>query len=126
MEADEPLSLEQLVRRHNVIASPIAAMDLEIGMVWRFEGKLRIVISVLFENASSGPIVIVETMDGLRRFSSDTQLDVWHINGEPFIVEAPPEDLSQYVPDAGGNGSPPPAQDAAGIVPVWRGPKKFN
>jgi hypothetical protein len=126
MAAEGSLSLEELIRRHNVVHSPVAAMDLEIGMVLRFEGKLRIVISVIFENSESGPMVIVESMDGLKKFTSGVQLDVWHINGEPFIVELPPEDLGTYVPGVGGGNSTPPAQDAAGIVPVWRGPNRLN
>jgi hypothetical protein len=126
MAGEESPSLEELVRQHNIVDSPIAAVDLETGMVLRFEGKLRIVISVLYENTESGPVVIVESMTGLKRFASDAQLDVWHINGEPFILELPPEDLGAYVPGAGGGGSTPPAQDAAGIVPVWLGPKKLT
>ena len=125
MGGEESLSLEELVRRHNVVDSPIAAMD-QIGMVLRFEGKLSIIISVAYENTESGPMVIVESIHGLRRFASDAQLDVWHIDGEPFLVELPPEDSGIYTPAASGGSSTPPAQDAAGIVPVWRGPKRLN
>jgi len=125
MAAEGSLRLEELVRRHHIVDSPVAATDLETGMVMRFDGTLRIVISVTYENTESGPMVIVESMAGLQRFASDAQFDVWHINGEPFIVEPPPEDLGPYVPGTRG-GRAPPGQDAAGIVPVWRGPKKLN
>jgi hypothetical protein len=126
MAGEESLSLEELVRRHNVVDSPIAAFDLLSGMVMRFEGKLRIVISAFYESTKSGPMVVVETVAGLKRFASDAQVDVWHIDGEPFFVELPPEDLDTYVPGSSGGGSLPPAHDAAGIVPVWRGPKRLN
>jgi hypothetical protein len=125
MLGQESQSLEELVRQHNVVDSPIAAMDLDTGMVLRFEGKLRIVISVFYESTESGPVVIVESVAGLEKFASDAQLDVWHINGEPFIVELPPEDFGTFVPRAGGGGSTP-SHDAAGVVPVWRGPRRLN
>ena len=83
-------------------------------------------ISVVFENAKSGPVAIVETGGGLKRFASDAQFNVWHIDGEPFIVDLPPEDLGTYIPGGGGSGSAPPAQDAAGIVPAWRTPKRLT
>jgi hypothetical protein len=126
MKDEETLSLQELVRLHNIVDSPISVLDLETGMVWRFEGKLRIVISVQYENARSGPVAVVETVDGLQRFAADTQVEVWHANGAPFFVELPPEYPGSYTPDAGGGGSATPAHDAAGIVPVWRGPKKVN
>ena len=126
MAGEKSLSLEELVRLHKVVHSPVAAMDLEIGMVLRFEGKLRIVISIAFENSESGPMVIVESMDAFKKFHSGAQLDVWHIGGEPFIVDLPPEVPGPYIPGAGGGNSTPPAHDAAGIVPVWRGPKRLN
>jgi len=122
MAGEESTRLEELVRQYHIVDSPVVATDLETGMVLRFDGKLRIVISVIYENTEFGPMVIVESMAGLQRFACDAQLDVWHINGEPFIVEAPPEDLGTYRPGVSG-GSTPPAQDAAGIVPVWRGPR---
>jgi hypothetical protein len=124
MAGQEHLSLEALVRQYHVVDSPIAAVDLEPGMVLRFGGKLRVVISVSYENTGSGPMAIVESAAGLERFASDARLDVWHIDGEPFIVELPPEDLGPYKPAASGGGSTSPAHDAAGIVPVWRGPKR--
>jgi hypothetical protein len=94
-------------------------------MVLRFGGKLRIVISVSFENTESGPVAIVESARGRERFAGDSRLDVWHIGGEPFIVELPPEETGTFEPPARGGGSPQPAHDAAGIVPVWRGPKRL-
>jgi hypothetical protein len=126
MAGDESLSLEELVRKHNVVDAPISALDLDTGMVLRFEGKLRIVISVSYEKTESGPMVAVETVVGIKRFASDAQLDVWHINGEPFIVDPQPEDPGTSVPKAGEGGSTPPAHDAAGIVPVRRGPKRLT
>ncbi|HXN47994.1 MAG TPA: hypothetical protein VN893_15210 [Bryobacteraceae bacterium] len=95
-------------------------------MVLRFEEKLRIVISVAYENTESGPMVIVESVDGLQEFASSAQLDVWHVNGKPFIVDVPPEDIGKYIPGASGGASSPPAHDAAGIVPVWRGPRRHD
>ena len=126
MAGQGSLSLEELVRQYNIVDSPIAALNLDSGMVLRFGGKLRVVISVAYENTKSGPITIVESAAGLERFASDSQLDVWHMNGTPFIVELPPEEIGTCVPNASGGGSTPPAHDAAGIVPVWRGPKRLN
>src|SRR6266436_172838 len=118
MADQESPSLEELVRQHNVVDAPIAAVDLETGMVMRCEGKARIVISSFFEKTEAGVMVVVETVSGLQRFAIDAQLDVWHINGEPFIVDVPQEDTDTHVPGTGGSGSAPPAHDAAGIVPV--------
>ncbi|HEY2016004.1 MAG TPA: hypothetical protein VGH38_21025 [Bryobacteraceae bacterium] len=58
-------SLEELVRRHNIVDSPISALDLDTGMVLRFDGKLKIFISVSYENTGSGPVVVLETVAGL-------------------------------------------------------------
>jgi hypothetical protein len=120
------LSLEELARLYNVVDSPIDALDLEAGMVLRFEGKVRIVISIAFENSESGPTAIIETSGGLNRVAASSQVKVWHLEGSPFIVDPPPEDFGKYKPDASSGNSSPPAQDAAGIVPVWRGPKRYN
>ncbi|HMD71828.1 MAG TPA: hypothetical protein VKF41_10820 [Bryobacteraceae bacterium] len=125
MAGRESLSLEELVWQYNIVDSPIAAVDLEPGMVLRSAGRLRVVISVSYENADSGPAVIVESAKGLERFASDALLDVWHMDGEPFIVELPPEDTGPFKPAASRGGSTPPAHDAAGIAPVWRGPKRL-
>jgi hypothetical protein len=127
MADQESLSLEELVRQHNVVVdSPIASVDLETGMVMVCEGKARIVISAFFEKVESGAMVVVETMAGLQRFAIDAQVAVWRVNGDPFIVDVPLEDSGTHLPADGENGSAPPAQDAAGIVPVWRGPKRLN
>jgi hypothetical protein len=48
------------------------------------------------------------------------------MNGKAFLIDLPPENFGPRVPGAGGGGSAPPAYDAAGIVPVWRGPKRRN
>ena len=125
MAGRESLSLEELVRQYHIVDSPIAAVDLEPGMVLRSGGRLRVVISVSFENTGSGPVAIVESAAGLERFASDSPLDVWHMDGEPFIVELPPEYTGPFKPAVRGSGSTPPAHDAAGIVPVWRGPKRL-
>jgi len=117
-------SLEHLVRQYHITDAPIAALDLDTGMVLRSGGRLRIVISVSFENSEAGAVVVVESAAGLERFPGDSQVDVWHMDGKPFIVEAPAEDSGARVPDSGGRDSTPPAEDAAGIVPVWRGPKR--
>jgi hypothetical protein len=126
MGSQEFLSLEELIRQHHIVDSPIAALDLDSGMVLRFAGKLRVVISVAFENADSGPVVIVETAAGLEKFAIDLQLEVWHIEGQPFIVDLPPEDIGASIPGGRGGGSTPPAHDAAGIAPAWRGPKRLT
>ena len=118
-------SLEELVRRHNIVLAPVAALQLDSGMVMKFKGRLRIVISVAYENAESGPMVVVESVDGLHKFASDAQLDVWHADGKPFIVDSPP-DFGKTVAAARGGVSVPPAHDAAGIVPPWRGPKRHK
>jgi hypothetical protein len=126
MSAQEDLSLEELVRLYNVVAASISSLDLEIGMVVRFDNRLRVVISVAFENTESGARVVVETAHGLTRFPADSELEAWHINGKPFFVELSPEDLAPYLPNAPENGCAPPAHDAAGIAPVCRGPKRLN
>jgi hypothetical protein len=126
MSAQEHLSLEDLLRLHNVVEVSIPAMDLGIGMVVRVDQRLRIVISVAFENTESGAVVAVETAHGLRRIPVDSMVAAWHIGAEPFFVDAPPEDLGSPLPRAAAGGSTPPAHDAAGIVPVWRGPKRLN
>jgi hypothetical protein len=126
MAGRESPSLQELVRKNNVALAPLAALSLDSGMVLRFGERLGIVISVAYEKTESGPMVIVESVAGLQRFASDAQLDVWHMDGKPFIVDLPLEDLGRHVPRAGAGGSTPPAQDAAGIVPVWRGPKRHD
>jgi len=125
MDAPE-LSLDELVRLHNVVEASIAAMDLEIGMVVRFDQRLCVVISVAFERTDAGAVVAVETVHGIRRFASDSTVQAWHIDGEPFFVSLPPEDFGPQLPQKAEGGSAPPAHDAAGIVPVWRGPKRVN
>jgi hypothetical protein len=128
MGQNKSQSLESLVLQHGVAYAPILALDLETGMVLRSEGKLKIVISVSYRNTKIGPIAIIETLDGLRRVDSEARLDVWHINGKPFIVDRglPLDIPGGWVGGNGGGGAAPLAQDAAGIVPVWRGPKRLN
>jgi hypothetical protein len=71
-------------------------------------------------------VAVIETITGLERFATDAQVEVWHIGGKPFFVDVPPEDLGPYTVASSRGGSTPPAQDAAGIVPMWRGPKRPN
>jgi hypothetical protein len=126
MAGSEFRSLEELIRMHHIVHAPIAAWDLETGMVLRFDGKLRIVISVSYETTESGPVVVVETVGGMKRFPSNEQLGVWHSDGIPFLVEPPSEYSGIKLVRTRGGGSVPPAHDAAGIVPLWRGPKRSN
>ena len=121
-------SLDSLVRQYNIVYKPIPVLDLETGMVLRSDGKLRIVISMVYENTGIGPIVIVETLAGLEKFASEAQVNVWHIDRKPFIVDRglPLDIPGGWVAGKGGGGAIPLAQDAAGIVPVWRGPKRYN
>jgi hypothetical protein len=120
------LSLEELARRHGVIPFPIRAMDLETGMVLLIGDKLRIVISVAFENSGSGPVAVVETVGGFERMAADARVEVWHVEGRPFLVYAPEEELGPYMVRRASGSFAPPAHDAAGIVPIWRGPKRPN
>jgi hypothetical protein len=122
----EPLSLAELVRRHNIVEAPISAMDLDSGMVLRCGEELRIVISVAYENTESGVLAIIEIVDGLMKVPQDFELRVWHMEAEPFIVGAPSEDVGAHIPSGSDDGSAAPAHDAAGIVPVWRGPKRIS
>jgi hypothetical protein len=120
------LSLEELARRHGVIPLPIRAVDLETGMVLLIGDKLRIVISVAFENSGSGPAAVVETVGGFERIATAVRVEVWHVEGKPFLVDAPEEELGPYMVGRAIGSSAPPAHDAAGIVPVWSGPKRPN
>jgi hypothetical protein len=72
MASKGSLSLESLVRQSNIAYAAIAAIDLEPGMVLRFGGKLRIVISVSYENTADGPVSIVERATGIERFPCDS------------------------------------------------------
>jgi len=101
-------------------------VDLETGMVLPIRETPRIVISVAYENSASGPVATVETVAGLVRFAARSQVEVWHIEGKPFLIDVPPEDLGPFMAGSGGSGSAPPVHDAAGIVPVWLGPKRPN
>ena len=94
-------------------------------MVLLAGGRLRIVISVVFENGAAGPVAVVETPGGFERLPTDARVEVWHVEGEPFLVDAPEEELGPYMVGRGGS-SAPAAHDAAGIVPVCRGRKRPN
>jgi hypothetical protein len=109
----------------NIVDSPIAALKLRAGMVLRIGGRLRVVISVRYDKGNSAPVVLVETSSGFHKVASKSRIDVWHIQGRPFIMTLPPEGISRSYPSDDG-GSTPPAHDAAGIVPVWRGPIRPN
>jgi hypothetical protein len=109
----------------NIVDSPIAALKLREGMVLRIGGMLRVVISVRYDKSDSDPVVVVETSSGFHKVARKSRIDVWHIQGRPFIMTLPLEGIRRsYTSDDGG--STPPAQDAEGIVPVWRGPKRLN
>jgi hypothetical protein len=120
------LSIEELARRNSVVPLRIAALDLETGMVVLIGDRLRIVISLAFENSASGPVAVVETVGGFERMAADARVEVWHVEGKPFLVDPPEEELGPYMVGRAGGSSTPPAQDAAGMVPVWRGPKRPN
>ena len=60
------ISLEDLVRLYNIVESPIAAWDLDTGMVLRFGGKLRVLISVAYENTDSGPVAFSKARPELK------------------------------------------------------------
>jgi hypothetical protein len=126
MARRKPLSLEELAQLHQIVPQPVAAVDLETGMVLASGGRLTIVISVAYENSAAGPLVVVETVAGLERFPATAQVVAWHVKGKPFFVDAPEEYAGPFMVARGGSSSAPPAQDAAGIVPVWRGPKRPN
>ena len=130
----EVLSREDLVAEtidqhyrteYKIVDSPIAALKLRAAMVLRIGGTLRVVISVRYDKSNAGPVVVIETSSGFHKVARNSRVDVWHIQGKPFIMTLPPEGLRRpYTSDEGG--STPPAHDAAGIVPVWRGPKRLN
>jgi len=126
------LSLEDLVaetidqhfrEEYKIVDSPIAASKLRAAMVLRIGGKLRVVISVRCKN-NSDEVILVETSSGFHKVARKSRIDVWHIEGKPFIMMLPPGPGRSFASAEGG--STPPAHDAAGIVPVWRGPIRPN
>ena len=134
MPSHEFLSREELVAQtidevfraeYNIVDSPISALELRSGMVLAIRSKLRVVSSVRYENGAFGPVVTVETGAGSQRFPSNAQVNVWHMNRRPFILTLPPES-GGVLCKVGQGGSTPPAHDTAGVVPVWREPKRFN
>jgi len=118
-------TIDQYYREEYKIAdSPIAATKLRAAMVLRISGMLRVVISVRYKN-NSAPVIFIETSSGFHRIARKSKIDIWHIQGKPFIMTLPPNGpWRSYASDEGG--STPPAHDAAGIVPVWRGPIRPN
>jgi hypothetical protein len=120
------LSIEELARRNCVFPLRIAAVDPETGMVLLIGDKLRVVISVSYENSASGPVALIETVDGFERMAAAAWVEVWHVEGRPFLVDAPEDELGPYMMGRAGGSSAPPAHDAAGIVPVWRERKRPN
>ena len=70
------LSIEELARRNWVIPRAIHALDLETGMVLLMGDKLRVVISVAFENRASGPVAVAETVAGIERFATSARVEV--------------------------------------------------
>jgi hypothetical protein len=118
-------TIDQYYREeYKIVDSPIAAPNLRAAMVLRIGGKLRVVISVRYKN-NSDPVILIETSSGFHKIARRSRIDVWHIQGKPFIMTLPPNGPRRsYTSDEGG--STPPAHDAAGIVPVWPGPIRPN
>ena len=110
---------------YGIIDSPIAALKLRAAMVLRIDGKLRVVISVRHEESDAGQVVIIKTSSGFHKVARKSKIAVWHIKGKPFIMTLPPEGDRRLFSSNDG-GSAPPTHDAAGIVPVWRGPIRPN
>ena len=122
MTAEEP-SLEELKRQYRIAERPFPVLRLGRGMVFRIEGRLRVVVAIHLERAAAQPVVI-ETLCGVERLAGDARLKVWHAKGKPFLLQLPEEEIPFPIPPVAG-GSAPPAQDAAGIVPVWLIPKRL-
>jgi hypothetical protein len=128
----EVLSREDLVaetidevfrEEYKIVDTPIAALKLRKGMVLRVGGKLRVVISVRYDKKNSEDGVVVETSSGIYRVARNSRINVWYMRRKPFIMVLPPNHA------AAAGIVPPnltPAHDAAGIVPVWRGPTRLT
>jgi hypothetical protein len=114
---------------YEIVDAPITAFALGPHMVWIAE-ELRVVETVSYETSESGAVVVVVSASdrGQYSFSADALVTVWHIKGKPFIVTLPPDSAftTPVVPSTAGGGSSGPAHDAAGIVPVWKGPQRPN
>jgi len=65
----------------------------------------------------------IETLLGWERMASDSQIDVWHADGEPFLLAVSPEDMD-LPPPGGDTGPGTPAQDAAGSCRYGPYPKR--
>ena len=129
MWEQEPHSREELVaytieerfrRKYHIVHISIPAWWLLPKMVIRIDGRPRVIVSVRRRNSKTGGRVTIELAGGPKTFAGDAPASVWYIEGKPFLMELPPED------PAPADGSALPAQDAAGIVPVWRGPVRPN
>jgi len=118
---------EHFREQYNIVDSRISLLSLGPGMVVRIGGRLKVVASVCYEQSGSGPIAVVETSSGFETLASDSEIDVWYIEGKPFIMALPQRISARaYVPPTGNRGPTSSSHDAAGIVPVWRGPKRYN
>jgi hypothetical protein len=119
-------TMEELRQQYQIVDTRIPVLNLCEGMVCQIRGKLRLVSSVRYESTESGPVAVIKTLLDVEKLASDSQIDVWYADGEPFLLPASPEEFAPCLPAADGGGSAPPTQDAAGIVPVWRGPKRLT
>jgi hypothetical protein len=114
---------------YGIVDAPITAFALGPRMVWVAE-ELRVVETTSYEISESGELVVaVSASDrGQYSFSADALVTVWHIKGKPFVVTLPPHSAftTPVVPPTPSGGSPGPAHDAAGIVPVSKRPQRPN
>jgi hypothetical protein len=108
---------------YKIVDRSIRVGKLRAGMVVTVGGRPRVVISVRRRKSGSAFTALVETGAGTEVFATKSDIDVWHIIGKPFLMVLPAEDCWTRMPDGG---SLPPVHDAAGIVPVWRGPTRVN
>lgn len=147
MKDDEWLSREEQVaqeihqlHRHgpgyDIVNSPTVAANLREGMVWQDGERPRVIIGVRTAKNTSGSVVLIETANRTSEVPADSHIKIWCMkehsqldenpNGKPFIMVLPPEGFSAGIPPIPSGGTTPPAHDAAGIVPVWMGPKRIN
>ena len=141
MKDDERLSREdqvaQAIHEHyrhgeeyEIVDSAIPALLLGQGMVWQDGPRPRVITEVTIEKRESGSVVIIETASQIREVTADSDIQVWYLfqnaTRKPFIMQLPDLPTTALPPPATKSGSTPPVHDAAGIVPVWMGPKRVN
>jgi hypothetical protein len=110
-------ALEDLRRSLGIVDVLRPVWTLHDGMVFRINGKPRVVVTIRLQTRKSGLAAIVKTATGLETLASDSEVEVWHQNGQPFLLELPLSDLEMLPPPTGGSPPPAPAHDVAGIVP---------